>query len=97
METVKIKVSHCQEKKKLVRVIMTKYSWKDNEQLLREYLKNIDVQILTLYQLCENLNLKFDITQPKETINAVITSLTSGDTNQHTIFVCDEVESCHPD
>ena len=51
MEAVKIKVSHCKEKNKSVRVIVTTYGWRDDKQLLtnmREYLKNIDAQILTL-------------------------------------------------
>ena len=97
LETVKIKVSHCKEKNKSVRVIVTKYAAREDPQLLtnmREYLKNIDVQILTLYQLCKDLNCKWDITQPKDTINAVIRSLSSDKTDQLTIFVCDEVNPC---
>ena len=97
METVKIKVSHCKEKNKSVRVIVTKYSANDDEQLLtvmREYLRNIDVQILTLHQLSKDLNCKVDFTQPKDTINAVIRSLSSDKTDQLTIFVCDEVPPC---
>ena len=100
METVKIKVSHCKEKNKSVRVIVTKYSSYDDQQLLtvmREYLKNIDVQILLLKQLCKDLNCKWDITQPKDTINAVIRSLSSDKTDQLTIFVCDEVPPCRSD
>ena len=99
METVKIKVSHCKEKNKSVRVLVTKYEIKDDVQLLtnmREYLKNIDAQILTLDQLCKDLNCKFDMTQPKDTINAVIRSLSSDKTDQLTIFVCDEVPPCDP-
>ena len=97
MEAVKIKVSHCKEKNKPVRVIVTKYTAYDDPQLLtvmREYLKNIDVQILTLKQLCKDLNCKWDMTQPKDTINAVIRSLSSEKTDQVTIFVCDEVDPC---
>ena len=100
MEAVKIKVSHCKEKNKSVRVIVTKYAWQKEPQLLtnmREYLKNIDVQILTLKQLCKDLNCKFDLTQPKDTINAVIRSLSSDETDQLTIFVCDEVNPCRRD
>ena len=101
METVKIKVSHCKEKNKSVRVIVTKYSSRGDEQLLtnmREYLKNIDVQILSLNQLCKDLWCEYDVTQPKDTINAVIRSLASEKTeNQLTIFVCDEVDPCRSD
>ena len=97
LETVKIKVSHCKEKNKSVRVIVTKYTIYDDAQLLtnmREYLKNIDVEILSLYQLCKDLNCNVDLTQPKDTINAVIRSLSSDKTDQLTIFVCDEVTPC---
>ena len=47
METVKIKVSHCKEKNKSVRVIVTVFGDSDQQLLtnMREYLKNIDVQI----------------------------------------------------
>ena len=60
METVKIKVSHCKEKNKSVRVIVTKYfayEEREDPQLvtnMREYLKNIDVEILSLNQLCKD-------------------------------------------
>ena len=100
METVKIKVSHCKEKNKSVRVIVTKYYAYEDVRLLtnmRENLKKIDVQILSLNQLCEDLNCKYDLTQPKDTINAVIRSLSSDETDQLTIFVCDEVDPCRPD
>ena len=97
METVKIKVSHCKEKNKSVRVIVTKYSAFEDVQLLtnmREYLKNIEVEILPLKQLCKDLNCKVDLSQPKDMINAVIRSLSSDKTDQLTIFVCDEVTPC---
>ena len=101
MEAVKIKVSHCKEKNKSVRVIVTKYGGAYNDQQLlinmRKYLKNIDVQILSLYQLCEDQNCKYDLTQPKDTINTVIRSLSSDKTDQLTIFVCDEVPPCRSD
>ena len=100
METVKIKVSHCKEKNKSVRVIVTVWGRIDDQQLLtnmREYLKNIDVKIIMLNQLCKDLNCKYEVTQPKDTINAVIRSLSSDKTDQLTIFVCDEVDPCRDD
>ena len=102
METVKIKVSHCKEKNKSVRVIVTANGWRYNRQLLiylEEYLKNIDVQIVPLNHLCDDLFIHFDISQPKKMINAVIRSLSelSCETDQLTIFVCDEVEPCRND
>ena len=99
METVKIKVSHCKEKNKSVRVIVTVYGWQDQQLLtvMREYLKNIDVKIQTLNQLCQDLNCKYELTQPKDTINAIIRSFSSDKTDQLTIFVCDEVEPCRDD
>ena len=96
MEAVKIKLSYCKEKNKSVRVIVTKSSSSDDKLMtnMREYLKNIDVQILSLKQFCIDLNCTFDLDQPKDTINAIIRSLSSDETDQLTIFVCDEVEPC---
>ena len=96
MEAVKIKVSHCKEKNKSVRVIVTVFTWAAHQLLtnMKEYLQNIDVQIQTLAQLCNDLDLEFDLCQPKETVNAVIRSLSSEKTDQLTIFVCDEVTPC---
>ena len=96
MEAVKIKVSHCKEKNKSVRVIVTVFTWAAHQLLtnMKEYLQNIDVQIQTLAQLCNDLDLEFDLCQPKETVNAVIRSLSSDETDQLTIFVCDEIEPC---
>ena len=34
LETVKIKVSHCKEKNKSVKVIVTVHAWRDDKQLL---------------------------------------------------------------
>ena len=99
LETVKIKVSHCKENKKSVRVIVTQYGGRKSQLLtnIEEYLeniKNIDVpiEILPLKQLCEDLGCPWDMTQPKDTINAVIRSLSSDKSHQVTIFVCDEAE-----
>ena len=102
METVKVEVSHCKEKNKSVRVIVTTWSgWRYDKQLLtniREYLKNIDVQILPLEELCADIpKCKWDIDRPKDTINAVIRSLSTDKTSEVTIFVCDEVNLCRPD
>ena len=103
MEAVKIKVSHCKEKNKSVRVIVTKYYEYYDSQLLtnmREYLKNIegDVQILSLNQLYNDLNYDYySFTEPKDRINAVIRSLSSEKTDELTIFVCDEVPPTRDD
>ena len=100
IDSIKIKVSYCREKNKSVRVIVTVWGVRDDEQLLtnmREYLKNIDVQILTLDKLCKDLICKWDMTQPKDTINAVIRSLSSEKSDKLTIFMCDEVNPCRND
>ena len=68
------------------------------ENIREKYLVNIsDVQILTLKQLFMDIKWKFDLTKPKDMINAVIRSLSSEKTDQLTIFVCDEVEPCRDD
>ena len=97
LETLKIKLSHFKSQNKTVKVIVTTY---DGEPLLLEnirqkYLVNIsDVQILPLKQLCRELNFKWDYEHPRDTINNVISSLSSANTHDVTIFYCDEVWPC---
>ena len=55
-----------------------------------------DVQILPLKRLCEELNIDFDHKNPRDTINNVISSLSSDKSHDVTLFYCDEVWPCHP-
>ena len=80
LETLKIKLSHFKSQNKTVKVIVTTYRGETPllENIRWKYLVNIsDVQILPLYQLCEELNINFRVGHPRDTINNVISSLSS--------------------
>ena len=104
LEALKIKLSHFKSQNKTVKVIVTTYL---NDPLLvknirQKYLVNIsDVQIIPLGRLCshEELNIdnKFDLKHPKDTINNVIRELSSAKTHDVTIFLCDEIPPCWDD
>ena len=98
LETLKIKLSHFKSQNKTVKVIVTTFYEEPLllENIRQKYLVNInDVQILTLPQLCEDLKIDFDPAHPRETINKVISSLSSGNTHDVTLLYCDEVLSCY--
>ena len=68
------------------------------ENIREKYLVNIsDVQILTLKQLCEELDINCDLYHPRDTINNVISSLSSDKSHDVTILYIDEVWPCVSD
>lgn len=100
LETLKIKISHFKSQNKTVEVIVTTF-WGDPfllENIRQKYLVNIsDVQIIPLSQLCQELNIQFKRDNPRETLNKVISSLSSAKTHDITIFLCDEIPPCDSD
>ena len=99
LETLKIKISHFKSQNKTVKVIVTQFdTYRDPfllENIRQKYLVNIsDVQILPLGQLCQELNFRWDRYNPRETLNKVISSLSSAKTHDITIFLCDEILPC---
>ena len=97
LETLKIKISHFKSQNKTVKVIVTTFIGEPLllENIRQKYLVNIsDVQILPLEQLCRELNIKFDGYNLRETLNKVISSLSSAKTHDITIFLCDEIPPC---
>ena len=101
LETLKIKISHFKSQNKTVKVIVTQFDdlFGDDpfllENIRQKYLVNIsDVQILRLSHLCRELNIQFDGDNPRETLNKVISSLSSAKTHDITIFLCDEIPPC---
>ena len=97
LETLKIKISHFKSQNKTVKVIVTTF-WGVPpllENIRQKYLVNIsDVQIIPLSQLCQELNIQWDDNNPRETLNKVISSLSSAKTHDITIFLCDEIPPC---
>ncbi len=65
------------------------------ENIRQKYLVNIsDVQILPLKELCQELNIQFSVTNPRKTLNKVVSTLSSAKTHDITIFLCDEIPPC---
>ena len=98
LETLKIKLSHFKSQNKTVRVIVTTYFSETPllENIRQKYLTNIsDVQLLPLYDVCQELNIQWDRYNPRDTINKVIVSLSSAKTHDVTIFLCDEIWPCN--
>ena len=97
LETLKIKLSHFKSQNKTVKVIVTTF-WSEPlllENIRQKFLVNIsDIQILSLKQLCEELDINCDLYHPRDTINNVISSLSSDKTHDVTLFYCDEVWPC---
>ena len=98
LETLKIKLSHFKSQNKTVKVIVTTFEDTDTvllENIRQKYLVNIsDVQILPLSQLCEELDINYDLDHPRDTINNVISSLSTANTNDIIILYVDEVPPC---
>ena len=98
LETLKIKLSHFKSQNKTVKVIVTTFNHFETlllENIRQKYLVNIsDVQILSLECLCQELNIQFDEDSPRDTVNEVISSLSSTKTHDITIFLCDEIPPC---
>ena len=61
---------------------------------MKNQLRNIEeVSVLPLRKLCADLGIDYDYKHPKDMINKIIRSL-STNSDQHHLFVCDEVYAC---
>ena len=61
---------------------------------MKDQLRNLEeVSVLPLRKLCENIGIDYDVEQPKPLINKIIRSLNTN-SDQHYLFVCDEVWVC---
>ena len=62
---------------------------------MKDQMENIEeASVLPLYKYCEELEIEHDKRNPKDMINKIIRSLRTK-SNQHYLFVCDEVPACH--
>ena len=97
MEALKIKMSKLLSLGRRVRILATTYNDDDTElqkKFVEKYLVNMkDVEVMGLEKLCDDLNVKYDWSTPRETVNRVIRSLS--DSSDHvTIILMDEVLPC---
>ncbi len=94
-ETLKIKLSKLLSLGRRVRILATTFF--HTELLMNftcKYLVNMkNIEVMRLRELCRDLNIKFDMKTPRDTINRVITSLSDKyrHTDTVTLLLVDEV------
>ena len=100
MEALKIKLCKLLCQGRTVRILATTFD-DDNIELRNyfscKYLVNMkNIEVMSLSKLCRDLNVTFDPTTPRDTINRVITTLSDNyrDTDTVTLLLVDEVSSC---
>ena len=99
-EALKIKLSQLLSQGRRVRILATGFYDFDTRELLNnfrtKYLVNMkDIEVMSLHELCRELNIEHNYTNPRDTINRVITSLSDNtDTDIVTLLLVDEVFPC---
>ena len=102
-ETLKIKLSKLLSLGRRVRILATTFTRSDTELLKNftsKYLVNMkNIEVMSLEELCRDLNIEFDEDTPRDTINRVITSLSDKyrHTDTVTLLLVDEVRPCGKD
>ena len=96
MEALKIKLSKLLRLGKRVRILATTYFDLFTElqkKYVEKYLVNMkNVEVMGLKKLCDDLNIEYDWSEPRETVNRVIRSLSdSSDQGVTTLLLMDEV------
>ena len=94
-EALKIKLSQLLSQGRRVRILATTFD-DDNTELRNyfsyKYLVNMkDIEVMSLSKLCRDLNITYDPTTPRETINRVIASLSDKYRDIVTLLLVDEV------
>ena len=95
LEIVKTKLSHFKAENRPVKVIVTSFVARGDDNPLIENMKNQlrnieEICVLPLKKLCADLGIDWDHKHPKDMINKIIRSL-STNSEKHYLFVCDEV------
>ena len=98
VEVLKIKWSQILSQARRVRLLATTFSDDDTElrnSFKTKYFANINIEVMGLEELCRDLNVSYDHTTPRDTINRVITSLSDRDSDIVTLLLVAEVFPCH--
>ena len=99
-ETLKIKLSKLLSLGRRVRILATTFSYFTSElrkNFTSKYLVNMkNIEVMSLPELCRDLNIEFNYETPRDTINRVITSLSDKyrHTDTLTLLLVDEVWPC---
>ena len=95
-ETVKIKLSQFKSINKPVKVIITQFTPRENDILMKNFKEKhfceMDISICSLKMLSESLDIDFDYQHPKKMIEEVVNKLS--ERKEMTILLCDELFSC---
>lgn len=95
-EAMKIKLSKLKFKGTDVKIFVTTYLSTDIELLDKyrdHYLVNIDnINFISIKQLCEDFNIKYDKWKSQSTMNNVVRLLSDKYTDKVVILLCDEVK-----
>ena len=98
-EALKIKLSKLRSQGRRVRILATTFDYLDTELLNNfktKYLVNLkNIEVMDLEKLCSELDIKYNSSTPRDTINRVITSLSEKYPDDVTILLVDEVWPCH--
>lgn len=100
-EALKIKLSQLLSQGRRVRILATTFDAEIKllNKFKTKYLVNMkDIEVMSFVELCSKLNIEYNYSTPRDTINRVITSLSdNSDTDIVTILLVDEVDPCGSD
>ena len=96
-----MKLSRLKAQNKPVKVIVTSFfATSENTPLIKNMKSRVtnieEVSVQKVTNLCEDLFIDYDWKNPKDLINKIIRSLNTN-SDQHYVFVCDEVVACRSD
>ena len=96
MEALKIKLSKLLSQGRKVRTLATTFDGHWTNELVKnfrtKYLANLrNIEVMSLQQLCRELNTEYNVMTPRDTINRVITSLSDKYPDVVTLLLIDEV------
>ena len=103
VEALKIKLSKSHNSGQKVKILVTTFC--DSTELRKDFrtkyhllnFSNIaDIEVLSFQEICAGLNLKYDVSSPRESVNNLVEKLskTSEDTDTTTLLLIDEVLPC---
>ena len=100
-EALKIKLAMLRTNGASVIIFVTTYGTHDTELLAKyreHYLVNMkDVNCMPLEKLCDGLNVRYSKYEPEQTLDLVVSSLSTRYCDSVVLFICDEVKSMSSD
>ena len=100
MEALKIKLSKLLSQGRKVRVLATAFYYESElrKKFRDKYLVNMkNIEVMKLSKLCDELNIEYGRSNPLDTVNRVIRSLSDSSDDTLTLLLIDEVKPCNDD